>query len=378
MRRPALGADSPALQQLSSGSVSAEVPAQLSALEQRVPATNEGLLDACVPARSARSMRPSCVLAFTTEMAREEAALRKALFVSVVGTRPEVQGVEVLEEVALSFGIDVAAMAIHQAMPEDFLLFLPDEDTVSRVYGGGRLFRGPRFNLHFKRWTRCAHASTATLPALVDVKIRGIPPHAWARSTVEHLLHGSCLISELHPATVEKSDLSSFMLRAWCFNPVLLHRDMDLLIVEPGPAASQQQRYAVCHTKSAWKPSRWTFWRLRGTLSLPHRWTATLPAATMASLQNPRRNFRGARFTFDWARSVRSVKGGEPRRLGQANRYCVLRVSGRWSCLRFNSVCWLVRRPGVEESRSAWGRLTGQQISWGHCRPRVLKGSRRR
>lgn len=235
-RRPALGTVSPALQQMSSGSVSAEVPAHLSALEQRVPATHEGLLDACLPARS---MRSSCVLAFTTEMAREEAALRKALFVSVVGTRPEVQGVEVLEEVALSFGIDVAAMAIHQAMPEDFLLFLPDEDTVSRVHGGGRLFRGPRFNLHFKRWTRCAHASAANLPALVDVKIRGIPPHAWARSTAEHLLHGSCLISELHPATVEKSDLSSFMLRAWCFNPALLHRDMDLLIVEPGPVATE-------------------------------------------------------------------------------------------------------------------------------------------
>jgi hypothetical protein len=263
---------------LSSGSVSAEVPAHLSALEQRVPATNEGLLDACLPARS---MRPSCVLAFTTEMTREEAALRKALFVSVVGTRPEVQGVEVLEEVALSFGIDVAAMAIHQAMPEDFLLFLPDEDTVSRVYGGGRLFRGPRFNLHFKRWTRCAHASTATLPALVDVKIRGIPPHAWARSTAEHLLHGSCLISELHPATVEKSDLSSFMLRAWCFNPVLLHRDMDLLIVEPGPAATEIRCLSYKISIEAFPVD---FSATGGTLSLPHRWTATLPAATMASL----------------------------------------------------------------------------------------------
>ena len=67
---------------------------------------------------------PLCVLEFSAEMAREDAALRKALFVTIVGTRPEVLGAEIINEVARSFNVDVGAMSIHQEMPEDFILFL--------------------------------------------------------------------------------------------------------------------------------------------------------------------------------------------------------------------------------------------------------------
>jgi hypothetical protein len=144
---------------------------------------------------------PSCVLEFSAEMAREDAALRKALFITIVGTRPEVLGAEIINEVARSFNVEVGAMSIHQAMPEDFILFLPDERTASRVFNGGSIFRGPQFDLVFKRWTRCANAVATSLPALINVEIRGIPAHAWSRSTADHLLRDSCIISELHPAT---------------------------------------------------------------------------------------------------------------------------------------------------------------------------------
>ena len=180
---------------------------------------------------------PSCVLDFSTEMAREEAALRKALLVTVTGTRPEVLAVDIIEEIAQSFNVNRANMSIHRTLPEDFLVFFPDEDTVSRVLNGGKIFRGPQFDLVFKRWTRCANASTASLPVLLDVEIRGIPAHAWSRATAEQLLRDSCIIDELHPATVLKSDFSSFMLRAWCINPAKLHRNMDLLITEKGPGS---------------------------------------------------------------------------------------------------------------------------------------------
>jgi hypothetical protein len=164
------------------------------------------------------SVEPTCVLELSIGMAQEEVALRRALYVMVVGTRPKVLGAEVVEEVARCFGIDAASLVIHQAMPEDFLLFLPDEDTATRVFNEGGVFRGPRFNLQFKRWSRFTHATTGALPFLVDVQIWGIPAHAWARSTVEHLLHDSCLVSDIHPATALKSDFS-FKLRAWCFDP---------------------------------------------------------------------------------------------------------------------------------------------------------------
>ena len=93
----------------------------------------------------------------------------------------------------------------------------------------------------FKRWTRCANASATSLPTLINVEIRGIPAHAWSRSTTDFLLRDSCIISELHPATALKTDLSSFMLKAWCLDPRNLHRDMTLIISEPGPAAGEKR-----------------------------------------------------------------------------------------------------------------------------------------
>ena len=46
------------------------------------------------------ALNSSCVLDFSDDLAREEIALRRALFVSMAGTQPEVLGSEVVEEVA--------------------------------------------------------------------------------------------------------------------------------------------------------------------------------------------------------------------------------------------------------------------------------------
>lgn len=73
----------------------------------------------------------SCVLDFSDVLAREEFALRCALFVSVTGTRPDVTEVDVLEEVARNFDVNLGDMSIQYTRPEDFLLFLPDEDTAT-------------------------------------------------------------------------------------------------------------------------------------------------------------------------------------------------------------------------------------------------------
>jgi hypothetical protein len=184
---------------------------------------------------------PSCVLEFTTEMAREEVFLRRALFTTVVGTRPEVLGVEVLEEVAHNFEVHIEAMQIHQVQPEDFLLILPDEETASRVLNDGKAYRGPHFSLKFKRWSRFTHASSTIMSGMVEVEIRGIPEHAWFRSTAENILRDSCWISDVHPDTLQKKDYSAFRVSAWCFDPGRLHRDMDLLIVEPGLHALEKR-----------------------------------------------------------------------------------------------------------------------------------------
>jgi hypothetical protein len=190
------------------------------------------------PATATHNMvaRPSCVLDFSSDMAREEAALRRALFVTIIGTRPEVLGSEVIEEVARSFEIEADSMSIHQTFPEDFILILSDEDAATKVLNGGRVLRGPQFHIQFKRWTRLAHATAAALPSLVDIEIQGIPLHAWGRSTAEQLLGNSCWIIDVHPDTSLKSDFSAFRLRAWCCELEKLQRAMNLVIAEPTPA----------------------------------------------------------------------------------------------------------------------------------------------
>jgi hypothetical protein len=106
-RRRAKRRQGAAMQQLSPTSVSSDDAVALTALEETT--TVEQKYD-----QQGRPMfSPLCVLEFSAEMAREDAALRKALFVTIVGTRPEVLGAEIINEVARSFNVDGGSMSIH-------------------------------------------------------------------------------------------------------------------------------------------------------------------------------------------------------------------------------------------------------------------------
>jgi hypothetical protein len=180
------------------------------------------------------SVPPICVVNFTEGFTREELELRcRGLFVSVISTRSVILANEVVTEVARSFQLDGSLLKIHHSMSEDFLLLLPDEETTEWVFDGGKPLHGPWFSLQFKKWTRFVHVTEISLPSLVDIEIRGIPAHAWERSTAEQLLRDSCWIVELHQETLDKQDLSSFQLRVWCSAPNYIPHRMELVIPEP-------------------------------------------------------------------------------------------------------------------------------------------------
>jgi hypothetical protein len=92
----------------------------------------------------------------------------------------------------------------------------------------------------FKRWSRFSHASLSRMTHLVDVQIRGIPGHAWFRSTMEAILEDSCHIVEVHSNTLLKKELSSFVVRAWCFDFKKLQRQMTLHIIEKGLQSNER------------------------------------------------------------------------------------------------------------------------------------------
>lgn len=51
----------------------------------------------------------SCVLEFNLELAREEVTLRRALFVTIIGTRPKVTGAQIVDEVAWCYCYGIGA-----------------------------------------------------------------------------------------------------------------------------------------------------------------------------------------------------------------------------------------------------------------------------
>jgi hypothetical protein len=159
----------------------------------------------------------------------------------VGGTRLVVLGSKIVDEVARQFDIAVKNMSIHQTMPEDFLLLMSDEDAATKVFNDGKALRGPRFTLLFKKWSRFAHASASSLANLVDIEIRGIPEHAWSRSTAEHILRNSCWITDVHHNSGCGRDFASFWVCAWCLNPERVSRKLDLRILEPRDAIHEKR-----------------------------------------------------------------------------------------------------------------------------------------
>jgi hypothetical protein len=82
----------------------------------------------------------------------EEESLRRAVFVTIIGSRPPVS-LELLQSaVAKRFGLDMANIAFHRTDPEDFLLLLPDAATTERLRNGGEPVRTPRFCCLIKPW----------------------------------------------------------------------------------------------------------------------------------------------------------------------------------------------------------------------------------
>jgi hypothetical protein len=104
------------------------------------------------------------------------------------------------------------------------------------VFNGGSPLHGLGFSLFFKRWMRLTHAKAAVLPTFVLVGLRGIPAHAWERSTTQQLLGPSCWVQGLHEDTAARRDLSAFRVSAWCMCPGCIPSVTSLFIADPAMA----------------------------------------------------------------------------------------------------------------------------------------------
>jgi hypothetical protein len=133
------------------------------------------------------------------------------------------------------------SLEVAAVEPEDFIVFLPDIAMADRVFNGVAPLQAPGFPLFFRRWTKVARGEAVVLLTFIQVELRGIPTHAWGRSTVQQLISGSsCWVQELHTDTEAHRDLSVFRLLVWCHRPELILSAMDLFIPDPVVAIPAQ------------------------------------------------------------------------------------------------------------------------------------------
>lgn len=191
--------------------------------------------DATAVASTGPAARLWCVInrSFSIER-REDDLCRHVLFALVIGNGQVPHASELVAEIARCFNLKANSLELHCTRSEGFLLILSDEVVADLIYSEVRpvsILSSSR--LHFTRWTRHAFSTGAVLSDLVDIKLHGIPDHAWELSTMEQLLNEYCWTSDLHPNTTELCDRISFRVRAWCFQPCLIPNSMELLIAEP-------------------------------------------------------------------------------------------------------------------------------------------------
>lgn len=147
---------------------------------------------------------------------------------TIAGNRIGVSVDEISKALRSSFVLHRANFPVHHHFPGDFLIRSRSRDDRARVVAGS--LRTPRFRLLFSPWCHLTGGETITARFRVRISIRGIPDHAWSRSSVEYLLTPFCLIEDLAPETSSGQDMSLFRLFAWTANPDNIPCSSELLL----------------------------------------------------------------------------------------------------------------------------------------------------
>ncbi|XBJ11509.1 hypothetical protein VPH35_016200 [Triticum aestivum] len=141
-----------------------------------------------------------------------EAELARAVLVTVIGTRPEVDVGSAARALHSAFGVGPAEMSIRRFFPEDFLVLCHDGALRDRMVRVGRA-DASWFELSLRPWLWQAQATAASLTYLVPVSLRGVPAHAWSQRTSSVILRGLGYVMGMDEDTASRADMADF--RVW-------------------------------------------------------------------------------------------------------------------------------------------------------------------
>jgi hypothetical protein len=115
--------------------------------------------------------------------------------------------------------------------PEDFLSPFSSRNDVDRVLHAPDLL-GAGLVLVFQRWWLQINTLFSPLRYKVPLSITNTPAQAWSVDSMQALLGSSCLIFETSLHSLDRSDMSSFLLVTWSMHPKLIPTEVGYAISE--------------------------------------------------------------------------------------------------------------------------------------------------
>jgi hypothetical protein len=179
-------------------------------------------------------------LEYSEELQHMEEQLRRAVVVTITGSRPAVELNDAAALLHAAFQVGPGDMSIRAFSPEDFLVLCGDVRLRDRMVARG-LVHAPWFSLSLCGWLRQAHATAVSLPFLVPVELKGVPGHAWNRRTADRLLDGFGFVVDVAPPTARRDDMSVFMVWVRALDPASLPSSRWLFVEEPPVAGRAAQ-----------------------------------------------------------------------------------------------------------------------------------------
>ncbi|KAM0840076.1 hypothetical protein ACQ4PT_059896 [Festuca glaucescens] len=199
------------------------------------PFAHSGVHAGAVPRQAQTPLAPIaslCFLEYSEEMRLMEEQLRRAVVVTITGTRPVVDLADAAALLHAEFHLGPEDMSIRPLSLEDFLVLCNNVRIRDMMVAIG-LVHVPWFSLSLRGWLRQAQATAVVLPYLVPLELRGVPGHAWNRRTADLLLDGFGFVVDVAAPTARRDDMSVFKVWVRALDPDGLPSERWMFVDEP-------------------------------------------------------------------------------------------------------------------------------------------------
>ncbi|TVU40838.1 hypothetical protein EJB05_14318 [Eragrostis curvula] len=144
----------------------------------------------------------------TEEMIKAEKMLKARVMTgNIIGPRM-VSPEDVRQAVCTQFRVPPTLVRVYPSYPSDFLLQFAMLDLAKKV-NKRKIVSGPGFEVVVWPWSREEDSDEVPFNTKVEIKIQGIPAHAWRESSVHTLLDEYCAIQTIQMSEFLRGDMAA-------------------------------------------------------------------------------------------------------------------------------------------------------------------------